>query len=63
LIVSVRIVPVLLSRISLRNRSIRDGNGPTVSVGVTAHAAFVDPVVVVVEPAVDGLVGESAPHP
>jgi hypothetical protein len=40
--------------------SLRDGNGPIVSVGVTAQLAF---VLVVVPPVdvVDGLVGES-PH-
>jgi hypothetical protein len=30
---------------------------------VTAHAAFVDPVVVVVEEAVSGLVGDAPPQP
>jgi len=38
--VSVISVPALPSRISLRNRSVRDGNGPTVSLGMTALAAL-----------------------
>jgi hypothetical protein len=46
---------------SLRNISVRDGYGPIVSLGVTAHAAFVlvDPPVDV--STADALVGES-PH-
>jgi hypothetical protein len=42
-------------------RSVRDGNGPTVSDGVTAQAAALPPPVVVVVVA-DGLVG-LLPHP
>jgi hypothetical protein len=42
--------------------SVKDGNGPTVSLGVTAHAAFVVPLVVGVVVVVEGLVGES-PQP
>src|SRR5687767_14817288 len=42
LMVSVRTVPVLVSRISLRKRSVIDGQGPMVSFGVTAQAAFVE---------------------
>src|SRR6185436_7968040 len=48
---------------SLRNISVSDGYGPTVSVGVTAQAALVE--VVGVDPddvAADGLAGES-PQP
>ena len=41
---------------SLRKRSVSDGYGPTVSVGVTAQAELV-PVVVVVVVAVDGRTG------
>ena len=47
---------------SLRKRSVSDGYGPTVSVGVTAHAALVPVVVVVVVVVEVGLVGE-LPHP
>jgi hypothetical protein len=61
LTVNVNSVPVLPSRISLRKMSVNEGYGPAVSVGVTAHAAFVDPVVVV-DVNVSGLVGEP-PHP
>jgi hypothetical protein len=46
---------------SLRIKSVSDGYGPSVSVGVTAHAALVPVVVVGVEVDV-GLVGE-LPHP
>jgi hypothetical protein len=41
--------------------SLRDGNGPTVSAGVTAQLAFVLVVVVLPDEVDDGLVGES-PH-
>src|SRR5439155_5177322 len=59
LIVSVRTVPVLVSRMSLRKISVTDGYGPMVSVGVTAQALFVDPVVVpVVVVVAEGLVDE-----
>jgi hypothetical protein len=37
MIVNVRVVPFLPSRISLRIRSVSEGNGPAVSVGVTAR--------------------------
>src|SRR5262245_60079388 len=57
---SVSTVPCLPSRTSLRNNSTSEGYGPTVSVGVTAHAAFVDVVAVVVVD--EGLVGEPL-HP
>ena len=44
---------------SLLKISVSDGYGPAVSLGVTAHAALVDPVVVVPEDDVSvGLVGE-----
>lgn len=46
---------------SLRNKSTSEGYGATVSVGVTAHAAFVD-VAVAASTVVDGAVGVS-PHP
>ncbi len=48
---------------SLRKMSVSDGNGPAVSLGVTAHAALVDPVVVVVDDVVSGLVGDPLPQP
>ena len=60
-IARVSAVPLLPSRISLRMKSVSDGNGPAVSVGVTAHAAFVFPVVVP-PVVVVGLAGVS-PHP
>jgi len=37
---------------------VTDGKGPIVSVGVTAQAAFVDPVVVPAVDVADGLVAE-----
>jgi hypothetical protein len=43
---------------SLRKRSVSEGYGPAVSVGVTAHAEFVPVVVVVVDDVEEGLVGE-----
>src|SRR5262245_38600929 len=58
--VSVNVAPVRPSRMSLRTRSVNDGNGPAVSVGVTAQAEFVDPAEV--PPASLGLVGLSE-HP
>src|SRR5262249_50666051 len=42
LIVSVNGIPGRSSRMSLRNTLVIDGNGPAVSVGVTAHAALLD---------------------
>jgi hypothetical protein len=39
--VSVSGVPLRFSLMSLRNMSVRDGYGPAVSLGVTAHVAFV----------------------
>jgi hypothetical protein len=47
---------------SLRKRSVSDGNGPAVSFGVTAHAALVDVVVVEVDDDDEGEAGLS-PHP
>jgi len=41
--------------------SARDGYGPTVSVGVTAHAA--DVPVAPLDVSAEGLVTESVPHP
>src|SRR6476660_3234593 len=62
--VSVSIVPALPSRMSLLKMSVSEGYGPAVSLGVTAHAALVEPVVVVPEDDVSvGLVGELLPHP
>ena len=58
LMVSVSGVPCRFSRMSLRNKSVRDGYGPIVSVGVTAQLAFVLVVVVPVEVVDDGLVGD-----
>src|SRR4029434_5070829 len=60
--VSASVVPGFPSRMSLRNRSLRDGNGPSVSDGVTAQAAGVVAPVVVVVVVGDGLVGV-LPHP
>src|SRR5688572_17555445 len=63
-IMRVSVVPPLPSRISLRIRSVSDGDGPIVSVGVTAHAAFVVlPPVVVPPVVVVGLASVSSPHP
>ena len=47
---------------SLRNRSVSDGKGPTVSLGVTAQAALLPAPVVGVAASVVGLVGDS-PQP
>jgi hypothetical protein len=62
-IISVIVVPLLPSRMSLRKSSASEGYGPTVSDGVTAQAALVVPVPVVVVVMVDGLVGLFPPHP
>jgi hypothetical protein len=63
-IVSVTGVPLFPSRISLRIRSVSDGYGPIVSVGVTAQDAPDSvPVGVVVVVVVAGLVGEPAAQP
>src|SRR4030095_489180 len=48
---------------SLRKMSARDGYGPTVSFGVTAHAALPPVVGVVVEVLDEGLVTESVLQP
>ena len=47
---------------SLRKKSVSDGNGPAVSPGVTAHALLVLPGEVVVDVPESGSVGE-LPHP
>jgi hypothetical protein len=70
---SVRVngVPAVFSRTSLRNRSVNDGKGPAVSLGVTVLHVALDPVggavVVVVEVELDavevGLVGVPLSHP
>src|SRR4051812_16067216 len=56
-------VPGLPSRMSLLNKWVRDGNGPAVSAGVTAHAALVEPAAAGAASTVaDGAAGE-LPHP
>jgi hypothetical protein len=61
--VSVSGVPARSSRMSLRKMSARDGYGPIVSFGVTAHAALPPVVGVVVDVPDEGLVTESVPQP
>src|SRR5258706_1479373 len=65
-IVSVRVAPVLPSRISLLIRLVSDGNGPMVSLGVVAQAEpDVPPVVAPVVPVLLVPLGAVAvpPHP
>jgi hypothetical protein len=57
------VVPLLPSRMSLRIKSVSEGYGPMVSVGVTAQAALVVPPAVVPLVVAVGLVGVSPPHP
>src|SRR3954447_15757843 len=58
LIVSVSAMPWRSSRMSLRIRLVTEGNGPAVSLGVTAQAGFDDVGSVVVVAAADGDVAE-----
>src|SRR5262245_59360224 len=59
--VTVSGVPARFSRTSLRKKSARDGYGPSVSLGVTAHALFVETVSVIpLDPGVDAVVPSAA---
>src|SRR5262245_8205217 len=63
LMVRVRMVPALPSRMSARMKSDSDGKGPAVSEGVTAQLPLVLVVPPVAEPPSLAPVGESPPQP